>query len=226
MTPTARVTVSAPVPDELTDPFFAAGIVAALVGTHEQVPPAYSAIKRGWKGCATRPHARGRALVLEPRTHRDRVRLGCSAWSVTASTRGISSVGLEGDVYSGARPRPGSCTGNRGASWRAAAHALRWRIDVDHAHTLGEIEVRLAGHCCSVDPMTALGLAVVEVSEETAERVLARDSLDAAAHGGGDLASGAAVSVVHGGVLLGVYARSGDELKPHAIIPGGVRGAA
>ena len=83
-----RVTATAPVPDEVGDPFFAAGTVASLVGTHEQVPPAFSAIKRG--GVTAYEAARkGEALELEPRTIEvDRRRLlgvecvGEYAWDV------------------------------------------------------------------------------------------------------------------------------------------------
>ncbi len=42
---------------------------------------------------------------------------------------------------------------------------------------------------------------------------------------GRDSAPDAAVSVAREGVLLGVYGSSGGQLKPQAIIPGGVRGA-
>ena len=42
-----RITLTAPVPDEVCDPFAASALVASLVGVHEQVPPAFSAIKRG-----------------------------------------------------------------------------------------------------------------------------------------------------------------------------------
>ena len=62
-----RVTLTAAVPDEVCDPFAAAAMVASLVGVHEQIPPAYSAIKRG--GVVAYEAARkGEALELEPRT--------------------------------------------------------------------------------------------------------------------------------------------------------------
>jgi tRNA pseudouridine55 synthase len=62
-----RVTVRSPVPDEVGDPFFAAATVASLVGAHQQVPPAYSAIKRD--GVTAYQAARtGSALELDART--------------------------------------------------------------------------------------------------------------------------------------------------------------
>ncbi len=61
-----RTIRAAPVPDEAADPFFAAATVAALVGEHDQVPPAFSAIKVDGK-TAYREARAGEALELEPR---------------------------------------------------------------------------------------------------------------------------------------------------------------
>ena len=56
-----QVTVTAPVPDEVADPFFAAGTVASLVGTHEQLPPDVFGDQAGRQG-----GARGRARRESP----------------------------------------------------------------------------------------------------------------------------------------------------------------
>jgi tRNA pseudouridine55 synthase len=58
---------TAAVPSVVEDPAHAATVIADLVGRHEQLPPAYSAIKRG--GVTAHRAARaGVPLVLEPRT--------------------------------------------------------------------------------------------------------------------------------------------------------------
>ena len=121
------MTATAPVPDEVADPFFAAGTVASLVGTHEQVPPAFSAIKLGGKD-GVRGRTRGRCpRALEPRTIE--VAVGAAARRrVRRRVRvGRRVRGLEGHLHPRARARPGTRAGHGRASGRAAAHPLRWR---------------------------------------------------------------------------------------------------
>ncbi len=61
-----EVTRTAPVPDELLDPFFASVFVASLVGRHKQLPPVYSAIKVGGRKACDEAR-KGRIINLEPR---------------------------------------------------------------------------------------------------------------------------------------------------------------
>jgi tRNA pseudouridine55 synthase len=219
-----RVTVTAPIPDELSDPFFAAGTVAALVGTHEQLPPAYSAIKLGGKVAHEAARA-GDPLILEPRT----IDIA-SARLVGVECSGEYAWDIECSVSKGTYIR--ALARDLGRALNTAAHlgALRRTrsggASVDTAHSLEEIESALGVAALFCDPITALGLPVVEVSEETAERVLHGTAIGAASYDVDGLSSDSAVCVARGGVLLGVYARSGEQLKPRAIIPGGVRGAA
>ncbi|MCI8469131.1 MAG: tRNA pseudouridine(55) synthase TruB [Eggerthellaceae bacterium] len=61
-----QVIRTAPVPDELADPFAAASFVASLVGRHRQLPPVYSAIKVGGRKACDEAR-KGRIIELEPR---------------------------------------------------------------------------------------------------------------------------------------------------------------
>ncbi len=61
-----KVNEISPVPDEIYDPFFAQSFVESLVGTAEQVPPAYSAVKVQGKRAYVEAR-KGNILDLEPR---------------------------------------------------------------------------------------------------------------------------------------------------------------
>lgn len=61
-----RVIETGPAPDEILDPLFAQSFVADLVGTHEQIPPQYSAIKIDGKR-AYKKAREGEDFVITPR---------------------------------------------------------------------------------------------------------------------------------------------------------------
>jgi tRNA pseudouridine55 synthase len=218
-----QLTVTAPVPDEVSDPFFAAGTVASLLGAHEQLPPTYSAIKRGGK-VAHEAARSGDPLVLEPRTievvSARLIGVECAreyAWDIEcAVSKGTYIRALARDL---------------GRALNTAAHlgALRRTrsggASVDQAHSLEAIESVADVSALFCDPLIALGLPVVEVSEETAGRVLHGSAIGPASYDAEGLVPQTSVSVTRDGVLLGVYVHSSEQLKPQAIIPGGVRGA-
>ena len=209
-----RVTRTAPVPDEAADPFFAAATIAALVGVHEQVPPAYSAIKRG--GVTAYEAARkGDALELDPRTIEvTSARLlgvecaGESAWDVEfgvskgtyirALARDLGRA-LDGAAHLGALRRT-----------RSGALALADASTLENVAEAGDVRALFA------DPLKALGMPIVTVDDDTAARVATGAAIPGSI--------GGSVAVSHDGVLLGVYAGIGGELRPQAIIPGGVAG--
>ena len=217
-----RVTVCVAVPDEVADPFFAAGTVASLVGLHEQVPPAYSAIKRG--GTVAYQAARaGEAMELEPRTieiaSARLLGVNCNSevvWDVAFSvSKGTYIRALARDL---------------GRALDTAAHlgALRrthsGSMDVADSCTLEEIESAVDVTDLFTDPIAALGIPALDVDEDVAVRVRNGAALDAATHGAAGLAAHASMGITHDGVLLGVYARTETMLKPLAIIAGGVGG--
>jgi len=211
-----RITVTARVPDEVGDPFFAAPMIASLVGVHEQVPPAYSAIKRDGVTAYTAAR-KGEALVLEPR----RI-------EVTAATLvGVECVGeytwdvgfaVSKGTYIRALAR------DLGRALDTAAHlgALRRTrsggLTLDDAHSLEELAETADPGTLFADPVAALGLPVVEADSAAAARLATGSALPGDAVG--------LVAVAHDGVLLGVYAGSDGLLKPQAVIPGGVAGGA
>jgi len=219
-----RVTATAKVPDEVGDPFFAAGTVASLVGVHEQVPPDYSAIKRGGRVAYEAARA-GEALEIEPR----RIEV------LSARVLGVECAreyawDVELTVSKGTYIR--ALARDLGRALRSAAHLGSLRrtrsgaIDVADAHTLEEIEA--AEHPSSLfsDPLGSLGLPVVEISDGAALRVRDGVALQAEENGAGALEPGATVGIAHAGTLLAVYERSGAELKARAVFLGGVGGAA
>ena len=211
-----RVTASGPAPDEVADPFFASAMIASLVGTHEQVPPAYSAIKRGGV-TAYEAARRGEEFELESRTievsSAELVGVEClteCAWDV--------EVGVSKGTYVRALAR------DVGRALDSAAHLGRLRrthsgpLDVAQAHTLDQLADAPDPRTLFADPCSALGLPVLTVDANTAARVATGAPLQGEARG--------TVAVAHDGALLGVYAGDGERLRPLAIIPGCVRGGA
>jgi len=222
------MTTSARVPDEVADPFFAAGTLASLVGVHEQMPPAFSAIKKGGRVAHEAARA-GETLELEPR-----------AVEVTASRlAGIACEGelawdIEVTVSKGTYIR--ALARDLGRAMNTAAHLGSLRrtrsggIDVARASTLEQIQDAENPVALFCDPVTTLGFPVFEVADDVARRVRHGAALDcvafdSGANGADQFAPGSNLSVVHNGVLLGVYAREGALLKPRAIIPGGAGGS-
>ncbi|MDR3687139.1 MAG: tRNA pseudouridine(55) synthase TruB [Coriobacteriia bacterium] len=209
-----RVTATAGVPDEIGDPFFATQTVASLVGTHQQIPPAYSAIKRG--GVTAYEAARkGDALELDARTI-----------EVTgARLLGVECLAeyawdVEFEVSKGTYIR--ALARDLGRALDSAAHlgALRrtrsGAMDVAQAHALEQLESAADVRSLFVDPFAALGLPVVSVGDTLAARLATGATLADDAEG--------MVAVAHDGVLVGVYAGSMGMLKPLSVIPGGVTG--
>lgn len=210
------IIATAPVPDEIGDPFFAAGTVAALVGRHEQVPPAYSAIKRD--GLVAYEVARkGESLELPARTIEVTsatlvgVELQPPAWDVEfVVSKGTYVRALARDL---------------GLALDTAAHlgALRRTrsggLGLEHAVDLESIQSPLDVSALFVDPFTALGLPIAHVSEAGAAAVANGTPLGAPELG--EVPDGP-VAVEHKGALLAIYERTGCMARALAVIPGGV----
>ena len=218
-----RPTVTAIVPDEVGDPFFAAGTVAALVGSHEQMPPAFSAIKKDGRVAYEAARA-GEELALEPRTvvisEARLIGVECApefAWDVV--------LGVSKGTYIRALAR------DLGRMLGSAAHlgALRrtrsGACDVSDAITLTALE-SAAGDPAALffDPAVALDLPVLAVGDDDLARANNGIPLDADALGACDLPESADVSVVHDNALVGVFVRQGGKLRAQAVIPGTVKG--
>lgn len=212
-----RLTRTAAVPDEVCDPFAAAAMVASLTGVHEQIPPAYSAIKRG--GVTAYEAARkGEALVLEARTIE----------VVSATLLGVeidpASWDVEFAVSKGTYIR--ALARDLGRTVQCAAHLGRLRrtrsgtLTIVEAHTLEQLGAASDVSTLFADPIAALGLPLLAVDDDGAACVADGRPLVATIQA----ADGAPIAVSHDGRLIAVYASHGGVAKALAVIPGGVTG--
>ena len=212
-----EVVKTQPVPACVLDTEFARQTVASLVGVHQQVPPAFSAIKRGGE-VAYAAARRGEALVIEPRTIEifgaDLVGVNVDAgeWELDLSvSKGTYIRAIARDL---------------GVALGTAAHlgALRrtrsGALDVDGAISLQSLEAAEKVAALFVDAVDAVGLPVVEVSAQQAVYVTHGKRL-ALAPG---LAQGAFFSVMHEGRLLAIFEQGADDARVSVVIPGGVGG--
>ncbi|NTU70387.1 MAG: tRNA pseudouridine(55) synthase TruB [Coriobacteriia bacterium] len=219
-----RVTATAPIPHEASDPFAAAAFVASLVGTHEQVPPAYSAIKRDGVTAYTAAR-KGEAIELEARTIEV-----AEARLIAVETQPPSwtvEFGVSKGTYIRALAR------DIGRALASAAHlgALRrtrsGAIDVSQTLTLEALGELAAPAEAFVDPLAALGVPAVDVSAETAQAIAHGKSLalDALADAGPQRRE-SPIALTREGRLLALYAAGDDVARPLVVLPNGVGGVA
>lgn len=152
------------VPIDLFDEERARAVVAGLVGVHDQVPPAYSAIKRD--GVTAHRAARsGASIPLEPRTIRvfDARLLGVSSedktWDVDLS---VSAGTYVRAIARDLGRALGTC-----AHLAALRRIASGTLSIDDAHPLHEcVEAASVGEvtCLFADPFAALDLPVVDAS--------------------------------------------------------------
>ena len=215
-----RVILTAPVPDEIGDPFFASGMVASLVGTHDQVPPAYCAIKRGGK-VAYEVARKGESLELPARTvevlvaRLTGVELEPPAWDVEL----VVSKG----TYIRALARDLGQALDTAAYLGTLCRTRSGALNLEQTASLEDIEAAVDVAALFVDPLAALDLPVASVSEAGASAVACGNQLGAL-----ELADApdGPLSVARDGVLLAVYERKGATARALAVIPGGVSGGA
>ncbi|MGB4442659.1 MAG: tRNA pseudouridine(55) synthase TruB [Coriobacteriia bacterium] len=210
------VTETAPVPPQVLDETFARDVLARFVGPQDQIPPAYSAIKRGGMS-AHRVARAGGTPVLEPR----------SVEVYEASLRGINAKGPTWDVSfsvsKGTYIR--SLARDIGEAAGTLAHlsglrrtlagtaAIDGALSLEAAVAAAE-EGLLEDHL--VDPVTLLGMPVVEVTLEDVRDGRSVAASDAA------IAEDEAVAIVAADELLGVYRRRGNMLAPETVLSPGV----
>lgn len=220
-----QVTREVPAAPELFDSEPAAGVVSALVGMHQQVPPAFSAIKRD--GVVAYDAARkGDPLELEAR----------EVEVVEASLVGVSAEALSWDirlsVSKGTYIR--AIARDLGRELGSAAHLSALRrvrsgsCSIEDAHTLAEIEDAGAQGRVSelfANPFAALGLPVVPLNAQGAARVFNGSALDPKVHCADGCPAGGLVAVEYEGALLALYSVIDSAMKASVVIPGGVRGS-
>jgi len=222
-----RMTRSAHVPDEVLDPFAVAGFVASLVGSHLQVPPAYSAIKRG--GVTAYEAARkGESLELEART------IEVAAARLTGVSVEPPAWDIDFSVSKGTYIR--ALARDLGRALDTAAHLGGLRrtrsggLCVDDAVTLDELAETVADGGSGIDgafadPFEALGLPVLELDNADFASVKDGRPLRAAALNADALAGvepGTDIALRHRGALVAIYRTGADGATPLTVIPGGV----
>ncbi len=208
---------TADVPEDLLDRSTAVRLLAGVQGTHEQRPPAYSAIKVGGR-VAHRDARAGVAVELDPRpvTIHEAELIGIDVAHARWDVRFRVSKG----TYVRALAR------DLGRAAGSAAHLVALRRTaagpalVADAFTLDDLASRAQEHGVEplfADPLPLLGLPVVTASPtEVADgRPLPRDRFPGA--------DGAAVAIAHGGALLAIYRAAPERLAAEVVLP---RGAA
>lgn len=203
-------------PASVLDEKFARKVLARFVGAQDQVPPAYSAIKRGGMS-AHRVARAGGTPVLEPRAvevyEASLVSIDPKgpAWNVSFSvSKGTYIRSLARDIGEAA-----GTIAHLGALRRTkAGHAeLANALNLDAALAAGEagdIEAHFA------DPVALLGMRCVEVTPEDVRDGRSVSTADPA------IAEDEPVAITSGDELLGVYRRKGDLLVPETVLVPGV----
>lgn len=213
------VTRTAPVPPALSDERVAREALANIVGVHEQVPPAYSAIKVDGR-TAHRVARGGGEVRLEPRrieVLEAELLSIASEDELTYTVRFVVSKGTYVRALARDLGRALGTAAHLGGLRRTRSGALT----IEDAHQLSEVED--AGPSgvehLFVDAVTALGLPAIELSQTDAEFVAHGTAIDAAAAAG--LGDGP-IALTRMGRLLAVYEKRGGRLSAAVVFPGSV----
>lgn len=206
-----------PVPADVTDRRFATDLLARFVGPQQQVPPAYSAIKR--EGVASHRRARaGEDVVLDPRP------IIVHSAHLTSLTADPPAWHVSFDVSKGTYIR--SLARDIGVSAGTVAHLAGLRrsaigcANVADAHTLEEVTLAAEQHRLPMlfaDPCDLLGLQAVEV-----DTALARDGRPLPLPVQVADRVPERVAVIAGGSLIGVYRVDGSTLRAETVLAPGL----
>lgn len=159
---------TAPVPDELADPFFASVFVASLVGPHKQLPPVYSAVKVGGRKACDEAR-KGRIINLEPRD----IEVYDAQLLAVNGADGSEPVSWDVAFHVSKGTYIRSLARDMGAALDCPAHvgALRrlaaGRLALDECVTLEALEA--VGERAALDPVRLLGLRFAYAEGRAAE---------------------------------------------------------
>ena len=200
----------AELPSQLSDAAYAAQVLEGMLGEFEQLPPAFSAIKK--EGVTAYKAARaGEQLALEPRRVTLYDAAVCTAgpdfWEV------ILAVSKGFYVRSFAR--------DLGQELGSAAHLGALRRTASGSVTIEQATLfPLAEPLQFLDPIAALGLPVVEVDAGQAQHVANGRPLTLKKAP----LSQTLISIAHDSRLLALYEPVGSSglAQPKVVIPGGV----
>lgn len=209
-----EVVRSAPVQPEILEPARASEALSALLGNGEQVPPAYSAIKRD--GVVAHRAARaGDAIEIAPRpiTVHEAQLLGIDA---SAGTWSVAFTVSKGTYIRALARDLGRATGTA-AHLCALRRTASGTFTLAQAHTLEQIEQAAEqGRLTDLftDPVIGLGIPVVE---GTAEAVLNGGRITCQAPDGAER-----VAIADAHTLHAIYKAEGAALAAEAVFPGGI----
>lgn len=246
------VTRTAPIPAEVRDEGFAAHTLASLVGKHDQVPPAYSAISVDGQRAYARARA-GENVQLAPRpieifeAQLLAVEVGDTNAETAVQTSPVVRWQCAFTVSKGTYVR--SIARDLGRAVGSAAHLEQLRRTVSGLVTLGDCltldELAELGptrvSLRAVDPLRVLGLGVRELSDRERADVACgraisigtlydvdtsrRDRLTLRARTSRP-AQGEEVAVFADGKLWGIWQVRGDVLRSSVNFPTGITGIA
>jgi len=209
-----EVVRSAPVPPETLEPAHASEALSALLGEGEQVPPAYSAIKRD--GVVAHRAARaGDALEIAPRpiTVYEARLLGIDA---PASTWSIAFTVSKGTYIRALARDLGRVIGTA-AHLSGLRRTASGTFTLAQAHTLEQVEQAAdQGSLTDLfsDPVLGLGIPVVEGGSDA---VIDGRKIACQAPQGAER-----VAIADAHTLHAIYRADGATLAAEAVFPGGI----
>lgn len=224
--------VDEPAASQLLDAQYAQSVLDGLVGSFDQMPPAYSAIKKN--GTTAYKAAReGKALELEPRavTVYDARFVACGTQDIVLeqaqSEEQFSArlpywdvrLRVSKGTYIRSIARDLGCQLGFGAHLAALKRTSIADFSLDDAASLDDIAAaaqdgRALPWC---DPVSLLGFPALSLTSDQVEDVANGRCLSA------DVSAGN-VSCVSADKLMAVYRLEGSRLRPATVIPGGVAG--
>jgi len=194
---------------EIEDAAFATHVLGGMLGEMQQLPPAYSAIKKD--GIKAYKAARaGAPLALEPRL------VALYEADVLATSKNYWDVKLV--VSKGFYVR--SFARDLGRQLDSAAHLGALRRTASGSVTIEQASALPLSEPTFIDPVPALGLPVYEVDAAEAAAISNGKTLMLATQ----QTQSNLISIVHDGRFLAIYETVGKSClaKPKVVIPGGL----
>lgn len=213
---------TAGVPSQLADASYARSVLSGLIGTHEQVPPAYSAISiNGRRAYALARE--GKDVKLEART----IEIEEAQLLAVRDAGGSIEWDCAFTVSKGTYIR--SIARDLGRQLGTAAHlsalcrTASGRITLAHAVALDKVAEAGPEHIAAsaLDPAWALGLPVRRLTEAELTQALQGKTLDAR---GLVTSGGDRVSLVRDGKVYGIWEMQRGRLRTVANFPAGIAG--
>jgi tRNA pseudouridine55 synthase len=216
-----QVTERCPVPAMINDEQFASEMLSRLLGTHLQMPPSFSAIKKDGVPAYSVARKGGEVQLAEREITVGAATLSRIDPGPPPSWECFFTVSKGTYIRAIARDLgrdAGSC-----AHLSALRRSASGTLSVDRAHTLAGLPADGAAlRLLFTDPLDALDLPVVHVEGEAASHVSVGRTLVADTVGATELPDGPC-AVVADGLVVGIYEKAGTRLRPAVIMPPATR---